>query len=85
MNQLLFDRSLGTLGPRAFARFQTSERIHTVQQTNLRFNGVEKEALPIDDDGKLKRQVPITWAHRAGVNALAIDIENRMYGLSIIT
>ncbi|KAE8448056.1 hypothetical protein EG329_009821 [Mollisiaceae sp. DMI_Dod_QoI] len=82
MNQLLFDRSTGILGPKAFARIQTSHLIHAIQPApRLRFNGGEKEVLPLEDDQG--SSIPPTtdetkiWAHQAGANALAIDIENR--------
>ena len=89
MNQLLFDRSTGGLGPQAFARIQTSQRIHSIQPApRLRFNGGEKEAVLVDDDesqavlssapsvGDIAE--PKTWAHQSGVNSLAIDIDNRL-------
>jgi DNA excision repair protein ERCC-8 len=85
MNQLLFDRSTGNLSPQTFARTQTSYLLHAIQPAQrLRFNGGEKEVQPVDDDGEaLENPVgpPVETklrAHQAGVNALAIDIENRM-------
>jgi len=87
MNQLLFDRSTGNLSPQTFARTQTSHLLHAIQPApRLRFNGGEKEVQPVDDNGE-RLENPAgpsietkIWAHQAGVNALAIDIENRMYG-----
>lgn len=91
MNQLLFDRSTGNLGQRAFARIQTSQLVHSIEPApRLRFNGGEKEALVDDDDDQdtLSQAVAGStgdatdskiWAHQSGVNALAIDIENKMY------
>ncbi|CZT44975.1 probable DNA excision repair protein ERCC-8 [Rhynchosporium secalis] len=91
MNQLLFDRSTGILGPQAFARHQTSHRIHSVQPApRLRFNGGEKEAVLVDEDeedtfGPIAPPVAVTegteskiWAHQSGVNSLAIDVDNRL-------
>ena len=89
MNQLLFDRSTGNLGPQAFARIQTSQRIHSIQPgPRLRFNGGEKEAVLVDDDEDQASQsrAPLQeknteskiWAHQSGVNSLAIDIDNRL-------
>ncbi|CZR59815.1 probable DNA excision repair protein ERCC-8 [Phialocephala subalpina] len=82
MNQLIFDRSTGDLGPKAFARIQTSHLIHTIQLApRLRFNGGEKEILPVDDEGKGPASSTASedkiWSHQAGANALAIDIETR--------
>lgn len=82
MNQLLFDRSTGSLGPKAFARIQTSYLIHAIQPApRLRFDGGEKETLPVDDDGNplpLAAGETKIWAHQAGANALAIDVDNRL-------
>ncbi|KAH6722536.1 WD40-repeat-containing domain protein [Leptodontidium sp. MPI-SDFR-AT-0119] len=89
MNQLLFDRSTGNLGPQAFARIQTSQRIHSIQPgPRLRFSGGEKEAVLVDDDEDQASQsrAPLQeknteskiWAHQSGVNSLAIDIDNRL-------
>jgi DNA excision repair protein ERCC-8 len=85
MNQLLFDRSSGTLSPQAFARTQTSSLVPAIQfAPQLRFDGGEKEApLNNDDVGGGSQTGPFTesrlWAHQSGVNSLALDIENRMY------
>ena len=87
MNQLLFDRSTGNLGPQAFARIQTSALLRAIQPApRLRFNGGEKGAsLNNDDagDGAGSRAEPSAetqiWAHQAGVNALALDVDGKMY------
>jgi DNA excision repair protein ERCC-8 len=81
MNQLLFNRSTGNVSPEAFARIQTTQRIHAIQPCpRLRFNGGEKEVAPEDGDGADTQLAgePKIWAHQAGVNALAIDIDGRM-------
>jgi DNA excision repair protein ERCC-8 len=87
MNQLLFDRSTGSLSPHVFARIQTSALVRAIQPApRLRFNGGEKEASVDDDDdgdgigsqAEASAETKI-WAHQAGVNALALDIEGRMY------
>ncbi len=82
MNQLLFDRSSGSLSPQAFARIQTTSLIYAIQPApRLRFDGDEKEVVT-SDDGADTQSVEAAeqkiWAHQAGVNALAVDIENRM-------
>jgi DNA excision repair protein ERCC-8 len=86
MNQLLFDRSNGNLSPQTFARIQVAGLVRAIQPAaRLRFNGGEKEA-PLDDDTgeRVGSQAEPSaeaklWAHQAGVNALALDIESRMY------
>ena len=89
MNQLLFDRSIKALGPQAFARIQTSRLIHSIQLSpRLRFNGGETEAALVSEEQGESLQARTfvrensveskIWAHQSGVNALAIDIENRL-------
>ena len=91
MNQLLFDRSTGNLSPQTFARTQTSHLLRAIQLApGFRFNGGEREVQPDDDDSEAIETpvgAPIEtkiWAHQAGVIALAIDIENRMYGQILV-
>ena len=84
MNQLLFDRSTGTIGPQAFARLQTTQRIHAIQLApELRFDGGEKETVPANfaENGESQTGLDVAekiWAHQAGVNALSLDIDQRM-------
>lgn len=81
MNQLLYSRSLGSLGPHAFARVQTARLVHALQPCpRLQFDGGEKEAaLPdADDSGEEVDTKPKTWAHQAGANALALDVDGRL-------
>jgi len=86
MNQLLFDRSSGNLSPQAFARIQTSTLVRAIQPgPRVRFNGGEKAApLGDDADNGVESQAGSSaetriWAHQAGANALALDIESRLY------
>lgn len=85
MNHFLLDRSTGTLGPHSFARLQSSQLLHAIQPAaGILFNGGEKEAVPapvVDEDttsehGEVREKI---WAHKAGVNALAVDIEGKLY------
>ncbi|KAI1878677.1 hypothetical protein JX265_002854 [Neoarthrinium moseri] len=77
MNQLLFERSTGNLGPNVFARLQTTRLLSSLQAApQLRFDGGERgTAIQQDEAGSseaptLKRGI---WAHQAGVNAIAIE------------
>lgn len=84
MNQLLFDRSTGTLSPQAFARIQTSQRLQSIEPApRLRFDGGEKETVAAtsseNGESQATAEVPRKiWAHQAGVNALSLDIDNRL-------
>ena len=83
MNQLLFDRSTGSLSPQTFARIHTSQLIPTIQPApKLRFDGGEKETAPTNaaENGASQEsveEVEKIWAHQAGVNALSIDIDGK--------
>jgi len=82
MNQLLFERSTGNLSPQDFARLQSSQLVHSIQLARrLRFDGGEKEPLPSGpsrDGTNTSDTVAKIWAHQAGVNALSIDIQDRI-------
>lgn len=70
MNQYLFDREIGSLGPHAFERIQTSKLAHATHPAPaLRFDGGEV-GIPRDDS---QSGTPSIWAHQSGVNALVID------------
>jgi DNA excision repair protein ERCC-8 len=82
MNQLLFERSTGLLSPQGFARIQTTQLIHAIQLCpTLKFSSGEKEVI-IPDHEAIESSTghePVgskIWAHQAGVNALAVDVEN---------
>lgn len=85
MHQLLFARSTGDLGAQAFSRIQTSKLLGSIQSCpRVRFNGGEREVVVPLDDGE--ESSPVTsggskskiWAHQSGVNALAIDVDNKV-------
>lgn len=81
MNQLLFDRSSGNVRASKFTRAVLSQRIHSFQLApGIRFNGGEKEVQPADAGLSAQSAEDATkiWAHQAGVNALAIDIDNSL-------
>ncbi|KAI1800590.1 WD40 repeat-like protein [Daldinia bambusicola] len=76
MNQFLFERSIGSLGPNVFARLQTTQLLHSFRPApEFRFNGGERgTAIRNDEEGSIAPDPTSTlWAHQAGVNALALD------------
>lgn len=87
MNQLLFERATGGLGPNAFAKLEITRLLRSFQPApQLRFDGGEKGAAVdsgqgssdpanLNDDNKKD-----IWAHQAGVNALALErFDGRMF------
>lgn len=81
MNQLLLERSTGSLTPELFARSYLNELLHSLQYTaSLRFDGGESPAIPgpssLEEDAQKIEKI---CAHSAGVNAIAVDkFENRL-------
>ncbi|KAI1459150.1 WD40 repeat-like protein [Annulohypoxylon moriforme] len=76
MNQLLFERSCGNLGPNVFARLQTTKLLNSFRPApEFRFDGGEKGiAVRNDERGAIAPDPTSTlWAHQAGVNALALE------------
>jgi DNA excision repair protein ERCC-8 len=76
MNQLLLERSTGNVGPNAFTKLQTTRLVKSFRPANrFRFDGGEA-GVPADateaGSSSLETRLP-TWAHQAGVNALALD------------
>lgn len=77
MNQLLFDRSTGSLKPKAFARLQSTHLIYDIQQApSHQFDGGESSTV---DSEAVNTEVDVNndsvkaFAHLAGVNALVVD------------
>jgi len=89
MNQLLFERSTGDLGPNVFARIQATQLLSTFRPApRFRFDGGERPvAAPWTSiaSGSGRRgdggrdcdegqEQPVSlWAHQSGVNALALE------------
>src|SRR3569833_61147 len=89
MNQLLFERSTGNLGPNTFARLQTAQLLSSFRGAPFfRFDGGEKGTnIGGGDDGRpaVEDRLDI-WAHQAGVSALAIDrFDGRMQATTPLT
>lgn len=76
MNQLLFERSTGNLGPNVFARLETTRLLRSFAAApQFRFDGGERGTKLEDGEvsqAVLGERVDI-WAHQAGINSLAID------------
>ena len=77
MNQLLFERSTGSLKPKAFARLQSTHLVYDIRQApSHQFDGGESSGVDLEtigieanvDNGNVK-----ACAHLAGINALVVD------------
>ena len=78
MNSYLLNRSLGSVSPRDFARFETERRLHALSPSSARFDhhvpqqtADENNETESNDALSGKQREPI--AHPAGVNAITID------------
>lgn len=78
MNSFLLNRTIGSISPPVLQRAQTTRLIHAISPTpgvqfrnehtgtNVAFTAGQQD----EDQGRGTEQI---WAHKAGVNALAID------------
>ncbi|KAI8629927.1 WD40 repeat-like protein [Xylariaceae sp. FL1651] len=74
MNQLLFERSAGRLGPNVFARLQTTQLLKSFQPApQYRFDGGERGTAVHDGEISSSDAATSIWAHQAGVSALALE------------
>ena len=75
MTSDLFARALGFISPQAFQKAETSRLLSALQAApGVRFDssdGAAPRRMPSKRDGG--DELGGTWAHRAGVNCLAID------------
>jgi len=78
MNSFLLNRTIGSISPPVLQRAQTTRLVHAISPTpGVRFRNEQTGAdvastadrRDEDQDGGTER----IWAHKAGVNALAID------------
>lgn len=78
MNQLLFERATGNLGPNGFAKLQTTKLLNSFRPApHFRFDAGERGLAVDNGDGSSlglgpDQKVSI-WAHQSGVNALALE------------
>lgn len=80
MDQLLFDRATGSIGPNTFARLETTRLLRSFRPApHIRFDGGHKGSLTTGDVGRSSTSIPAIqehtdlWAHQNGVNALALE------------
>ncbi|KAK8175885.1 WD40-repeat-containing domain protein [Phyllosticta citrichinensis] len=63
MNSFLLQRELGDLAPQAFQRLETTRLLHSLESTNIKFDGTSRASHAENN----------VVAHSAGVNSIAID------------
>jgi DNA excision repair protein ERCC-8 len=74
MNQLLFDRSTGSLKPKAFARIQSTHLVYNIQQApSHQFDGGESSSVDLETEANVGNGNVKACAHLAGINALVVD------------
>lgn len=81
MNQLLFERATGALGPNVFAKLETTRLLSSFRPApHHRFDGGETGSAIDNGEGSsrgsnavITNQKQHIWAHQAGVNALALE------------
>lgn len=82
MNQLVFERATGSLGPNVFAKLETTNLLSSFRPApHHRFDGGEAGlAIPDNGEGSSRGSSAVrpdqkqhVWAHQAGVNALALE------------
>lgn len=90
MNQLLFERASGSLGPNVFAKLEATRLLSSFRPApHFRFDGGETGAAIDNGEGSSRRSGSESvnpshkqhvWAHQAGVNSLALErFDGRMY------
>ena len=78
MTSNLFGRALGTISPQALQKAETSRLLSSLQAApGIRFDGSSDGATPASAqqhrNGDEEDGSGGVWAHKAGVNSLAID------------
>lgn len=77
MTSNLFGRALGFISPQALQKAETSRLLHSLQAApSVRFDGSDGAAPARAQqrrNGDEEDRLDGIWAHRAGVNSLAID------------
>lgn len=78
MNSFLLNRTIGSISPPVLQRAQTTRLVHAISPTpGVRFRneqtGADVSSTADGQDGCQGGGAEQIWAHKAGVNALAID------------
>lgn len=76
MTSNLFGRALGSISPQTLQKAETSRLLHSLQAApSIRFDGSDGAAPARAQrrSGDEEDRPDSIWAHRAGVNSLAID------------
>ena len=75
MTSNLFGRALGSISPHALQKAETSRLLRSLQAApSVRFDGSDGAApIKAQHDGDDKDELGGIWAHKAGVNCVAID------------
>lgn len=75
MTSNLFGRALGSISPHAVQKAQTSRLLNSLQAApGIRFDGSTGAALTkAQQHGDEEDELGEVWAHKAGVNCLAVD------------
>lgn len=75
MTSNLFGRALGSISPHALQKAETSRLLSSLQAApSIRFDGSDGAApTKAQHNGDGKDELGGMWAHKAGVNCLAID------------
>ena len=75
MTSNLFSRALGSISPQALQKAETSRLLGSLQAApSTRFDGSDGTAqTKTQHIGDKEEVVDDVWAHRSGVNCLAID------------
>ena len=75
MTSNLFARALGSISPQALQKAETSRLLDSLQAApRIRFDGSDGAApTKAQHNGHQEDELSGTWAHKIGVNCLAID------------
>ena len=75
MTSNLFGRALGSISPHALQKAETSRLLSSLQAApGIRFDGSDRAtSIKPEQNGGEGDELGETWAHKVGVNCLALD------------
>lgn len=75
MTSNIFGRALGSISPQALQKAETSRLLSSLQAApGIRFDGSDRAApTKAQQNGDEGDELGGIWAHKAGVNCLAVD------------